>query len=82
MGDRTAKIVRKTKETDIVCEINIDGTGKSDISTGVGFFDHMLTAFARHGFFDLTLKCKGDLEVDSHHTIEDCGIALGQAIYE
>lgn len=77
---RTATIQRKTKETDIYCELNLDGTGESEIDTGVGFFDHMLSAFARHGFFDLKLTCKGDLEVDCHHTIEDCGIVLGQAI--
>lgn len=77
---RTAEITRKTKETDIYCKINIDGTGESRISTGIGFFDHMLEAFARHGFFDLELKCEGDLYVDCHHTIEDCGIVLGQAI--
>ncbi len=79
---RTAVVERKTKETDIRCELNIDGTGESTISTGIGFFDHMLSAFARHGFFDLKLTCKGDLEVDCHHTIEDCGIVLGEAIKE
>lgn len=79
---RTAVVERKTKETDIRCELNIDGTGESTISTGIGFFDHMLSAFARHGFFDLKLTCKGDLDVDCHHTIEDCGIVLGEAIKE
>ena len=74
---RTAKIERKTKETDIVLELNIDGTGKAEVSTGIGFFDHMLNSFARHGFFDLKVSCKGDLEVDCHHTIEDVGIVLG-----
>lgn len=80
--DRTATCARKTKETDITLTLNIDGTGKTDIDTGVGFFDHMLDGFARHGLFDLTLKVKGDLEVDCHHTIEDTGIVLGQAIRE
>lgn len=82
MNKRLAKISRKTKETDITCELILDGTGKSDISTGTGFFDHMLGGFARHGFFDLYLTCKGDLEVDTHHTVEDTGIVLGQAISE
>jgi len=77
---RTAKIERKTKETDIVLELNLDGTGKAEISTGIGFFDHMLNSFAKHGFFDLKLTVTGDLEVDCHHTIEDVGIVLGQAI--
>lgn len=77
---RTAEIHRKTGETDIYVKIDLDGSGKADIDTGIGFFDHMLNAVARHGFFDLTVHCKGDLEVDGHHTIEDCGIVLGQAI--
>jgi len=77
---RTAKIERKTKETDIVLELNIDGTGQAEISTGIGFFDHMLNSFARHGFFDLKVSVDGDLDVDCHHTIEDVGLALGQAI--
>ena len=77
---RRAEISRTTAETDIRLVLDLDGTGASDVSTGIGFFDHMLTAFARHGFFDLSLTVKGDLEVDSHHTIEDTGIALGQAI--
>lgn len=80
MADRTATIKRTTKETDINLELNIDGTGVSDINTGVGFFDHMLTLFSRHGFFDLKLKATGDIEVDYHHTVEDVGICLGQAI--
>ena len=79
---REAKINRKTKETDIEVKLNIDGTGVGDISTGIGFFDHMLEGFTRHGLFDLTLKCKGDLNVDGHHTVEDCGIVLGNAIKE
>ena len=77
---RTAQISRTTKETDIQVEINLDGTGQTDIQTGVAFFDHMLDAFGRHGLFDLTVRCKGDIEVDAHHTVEDCGIVLGQAI--
>ena len=79
---RNASITRKTKETDIKTRFSIDGTGKSDISTGIGFFDHMLDSFARHGLFDLTVSVKGDLHVDSHHTVEDTGIVLGQAIKE
>ena len=79
MKDRQARVSRTTKETKIDICINIDGSGKSDISTGIPFFDHMLTAFCVHGFFDLELKVKGDLEVDCHHTIEDTGLVLGQA---
>ena len=79
---RTATIHRKTNETDIEITINLDGTGKGDVSTGIGFFDHMPLSFARHGLFDLTVKVKGDLEVDCHHTIEDTGIVLGMAIDE
>ncbi len=79
---RTADIKRQTKETDIQIDLNIDGSGKSDISTGIGFFDHMLEGFSKHGFFDLTCKVKGDLNVDGHHTIEDTGIVLGKAIKE
>lgn len=78
--NRSAEIQRKTNETDITMSLNIDGSGKADINTGIGFFDHMLNSFARHGFFDLSLKVKGDLYVDSHHTIEDTGIVLGEAI--
>lgn len=77
---RVATLNRKTKETDIFCELNLDGTGECEVNTGIGFFDHMLTAFAKHGFFDLKLTCKGDLNVDCHHTIEDCGIVLGSCI--
>ncbi|TVR31682.1 MAG: imidazoleglycerol-phosphate dehydratase HisB [Balneolaceae bacterium] len=79
---RKAAIKRTTKETDISVSINLDGTGKSRISTGLNFFDHMLDQIARHGLIDLELTCKGDLEVDEHHTIEDTAIALGQAIRE
>jgi imidazoleglycerol-phosphate dehydratase len=78
--NRTAQVKRITKETEILLSINIDGTGKADIDTGIGFFDHMLEGFAKHGLFDLTVKVKGDLNVDSHHTIEDTGIVLGEAI--
>lgn len=77
---RTAKITRKTSETNIDLSIDIDGSGKAEIETGIGFFDHMLTSFAKHGLFDLTIKVEGDLHVDSHHTIEDTGIVLGAAI--
>lgn len=79
---RTATIERNTKETQIKAVLGIDGTGKSRISTGIGFFDHMLDGFARHGLFDLTLDVTGDLDVDGHHTVEDTGIVLGQAIRE
>ncbi len=79
---RIAKINRKTKETDIAMTLNIDGTGVSEVHTGIGFFDHMLTGFSKHGFFDLTLQVRGDLEVDGHHTVEDTGIVLGTAIRE
>ena len=74
---RIAKIIRKTKETDITVKLCIDGKGKSDVKTGIGFLDHMLTLFAKHGFFDLTVAAKGDLDVDIHHTNEDIGITLG-----
>ncbi len=80
MADRIAVVSRKTKETDIELEINLDGKGYSKVDTGIGFFDHMLNSFAKHGFFDINLVVKGDLFVDSHHTIEDTGIVLGQAI--
>ena len=80
MENRTSAITRKTDETDIKLELNLDGTGESKVNTGIGFFDHMLKSFAKHGFFDLKLSCEGDLEVDCHHTIEDVGIVLGQAI--
>ncbi|HEY2762221.1 MAG TPA: imidazoleglycerol-phosphate dehydratase HisB [Pirellulales bacterium] len=77
---RTATIDRKTAETEIHVELNLDGAGQSTIATGVGFFDHMLTLLAKHAAFDLTVKANGDLHVDQHHTVEDTGIALGQAI--
>ncbi|MGN0348999.1 MAG: imidazoleglycerol-phosphate dehydratase HisB [Roseburia sp.] len=79
---RTAEVKRKTKETELTVSINLDGAGISDISTGIGFFDHMLEGFARHGFFDLKVKGKGDLYVDCHHMVEDTGIVLGGAIKE
>lgn len=82
MSERIANIQRKTKETDISARLNIDGTGSSTINTGIGFFNHMLEGFAKHGFFDLSLNCEGDLAVDCHHTIEDCGIVLGNAVKE
>ncbi|MGD9918626.1 MAG: imidazoleglycerol-phosphate dehydratase HisB [Paenirhodobacter sp.] len=77
---RTAKISRKTAETEITVEINLDGTGAYDNATGVGFFDHMLDQLARHSLIDLTIRAKGDLHIDDHHTVEDTGIALGQAL--
>jgi len=77
---RTATILRKTKETDISVTVNLDGDGKAKIGTGLGFFDHMLEQVARHSLIDITIKAKGDLHIDQHHTVEDVGIALGQAI--
>lgn len=79
---RSTTVNRKTKETDIQVILNIDGTGNADIDTGVGFFDHMLEGFSKHGFFDLKCKIEGDLRVDAHHTVEDAGIVLGSAIKE
>lgn len=79
---RCAQVSRQTGETEIQMKLNLDGSGKAEINTGIGFFDHMLNSFARHGLFDLEISVKGDLEVDSHHTIEDTGIVLGQAIRE
>ena len=79
---RTASIERKTSETDIRLTVNIDGNGGSEIATGVGFFDHMLTHIAKHGLLDLTIKAAGDLHIDDHHTVEDVGIALGKALAE
>ena len=80
MEKRQISTTRKTKETDIQVTLNLDGSGISHIETGIGFFDHMLEGFSKHGFFDLHMECDGDLQVDSHHTIEDCGIVLGDAI--
>lgn len=80
MPSRTAHIQRKTSETDIDLSLILTGTGTSNIDTGIGFFDHMLTALARHALLDLAITCKGDLEVDAHHTVEDIGICLGQAL--
>ena len=80
MDKRVAQVHRKTGETDIAMEFNLDGKGKAEISTGIGFFDHMMDAFTRHGLFDLALDVKGDLHVDGHHTVEDTGIVLGEAI--
>ena len=77
---RTAKVNRKTKETDISCEINIDGTGQNEISTGIGFFDHMLEIFSHHSLIDLKLKAEGDIHVDFHHTVEDAAYVLAEAI--
>jgi len=79
---RKSSVERNTSETKIKIDLNIDGTGKSDINTGIGFFDHMLTGFTKHGLFDMNVKIDGDLNVDGHHSIEDCGIVLGQAIKE
>lgn len=82
METRTAALHRQTKETDISLTLNLDGKGDCSCSTGVGFFDHMLEGFARHGLFDLDLRCSGDLHVDAHHTVEDVGIVLGSAILQ
>lgn len=79
---RTAAVERKTRETDINLKLNLDGTGECRVQTGIGFFDHMLHSFSRFAYFDLELECRGDLQVDAHHTIEDCGIVLGQALRE
>jgi imidazoleglycerol-phosphate dehydratase len=79
---RSTEISRKTKETDITLSLALDGAGLSRIDTGIGFLDHMLTLFAKHGHMNLTVICKGDLDVDSHHTVEDIGIVLGQAIFQ
>ena len=82
MTDRTAAVRRETAETEIEVTLGLDGDGDSTIDTGVGFFDHMLEAVATHGLFDLTVRCDGDLEIDDHHTVEDIGIALGEALTE
>jgi len=79
---RVATVSRKTKETDITVSLNLDGRGRADIDTGVAFLNHMLDSFARHGFFDLVVHARGDLEVDQHHTVEDVGLSLGQALRE
>ena len=80
MANRTAEVTRNTKETQIRVRIDLDGTGASTVSTGVGFFDHMLESFARHGGFDLQVETRGDLHIDMHHTVEDTGIVIGQAV--
>ena len=80
MADRTAQVERNTNETKIRVAINLDGTGKSRLATGIGFFDHMLDQIARHGLIDLDIQCEGDLHIDGHHTVEDVGITLGQAV--
>ena len=82
MAERIASLTRKTKETDISLTLNLDGLGKSTVQTGIGFFDHMLEGFARHGFFDVDLNIQGDLQVDGHHSVEDAGIVLGCVIKE
>jgi imidazoleglycerol-phosphate dehydratase len=82
MSERQAARTRETAETEISVTVDLDGSGEATVDTGVGFFDHMLTAFARHGYFDLTVRCEGDLAVDEHHTVEDVGIVLGRAIDE
>jgi len=82
MSDRTAAVTRETAETEIEVTLDVDGDGDATAETGVGFFDHMLTAFARHGLFDLTVRCDGDLAIDDHHTVEDVGIAVGEAFDE
>ncbi|MGE3857548.1 MAG: imidazoleglycerol-phosphate dehydratase HisB [Dehalococcoidia bacterium] len=79
MNDRRAEVSRDTAETNIRAAVNLDGTGRAEVSTGIGFYDHMLTAFAKHGRFDLTVQAKGDLHIDAHHTMEDVAIVLGQA---
>ena len=78
--DRIARVERTTRESSIVVELNLDGSGKTDISTGVPFYDHMLTAFGQHGSFDLTVQAKGDIEIEAHHTVEDTAIVIGQAL--
>lgn len=82
MDNRISRISRITKETDILVHLNLDGEGRAKIDTGIGFFDHMLQSLAKHGFLDLEITCKGDLEVDCHHTVEDVGIVLGEALQE
>jgi imidazoleglycerol-phosphate dehydratase len=79
---RTAERSRKTRETDITVRLDLDGSGETDVRTGIGFFDHMLDALGRHGLFDLTVRCEGDLHIDAHHTVEDAGLVLGAAFAE
>ena len=81
-GKRTARIERQTKESKVLVEIDLDGTGRTDVSTGVGFYDHMLTAFGRHALIDLTVQTEGDTHIDAHHTVEDTAIVLGEALRE
>ena len=80
--NRTASVERKTAETEIFVSLNLDGTGKADVHTGIGFFDHMLNQIAKHGMVDLEVRCKGDLWIDGHHSVEDIGIALGECLYK
>ncbi len=80
--NRTAEVTRNTAETQITVKVNLDGTGKANLSTGIGFFDHMLDQIARHGMMDLDIQAQGDLHIDGHHTVEDVGITLGQAVYQ
>jgi imidazoleglycerol-phosphate dehydratase len=79
---RTARIIRKTRETDVLVTLNVDGTGRADVQTGVPFLDHLLELFARHGLFDLEVKCQGDLQIDDHHSVEDIAVCLGRAFAE
>jgi len=80
MKSRSATVRRATAETDVTVELALDGSGKADVTTGIGFYDHLLTALARHARFDLVLRCRGDIDVDDHHTVEDCALVLGQAL--
>jgi imidazoleglycerol-phosphate dehydratase len=82
MSNRTARIERATKESKVVVEVDLDGSGRADVSTGVGFYDHMLSSFARHSLIDLTVQCDGDTHIDAHHTVEDTAIVLGDALRE
>ena len=82
MSNRTAEVTRNTAETRIAVRVDLDGTGKASLSTGIGFFDHMLDQIARHGLIDLDIQAEGDLHIDGHHTVEDVGITLGQAVYK
>jgi imidazoleglycerol phosphate dehydratase HisB len=80
MDQRIAELTRTTQETDIACRLNLDGSGLADVDTGIGFFDHMLTALAKHARFDLNLKCQGDLDIDDHHSVEDCALVIGSCL--